>query len=766
MRFASVTLDIPATSLDDAFTYALPDDGCVDGTPALIGCAVVVPFGKRHVIGFVTDDKAEAPAIDPSKIKSVEKVVSESFFDERAVVTAKYLAKHCIAPLSSCIRLFTPPAAIPKVVEGPDGHYEIVRPSVSAADDRWVVKGPNFERFVARKNAAKQSSIVAALSKGDLRAVELSLEYGSVASALSSLEKSGVISIEHRRRMRMGDMPEGDKNFVPSAKPKLTAGQSLALDAISEGIHAQEGRVFLLDGVTGSGKTEVYLRAIEEALSMGMDACVLVPEISLTPQTVARFRGRFGDVVAVIHSAMSQGERFDQWDFIKSGRARVVVGARSALFAPFGNLGLVVIDEEHEYSYKQDQAPRYHSRDVATWMMDRFKGMLILGSATPSLESLHRCQTDGSWQRLVLSERANKKPLPPIEVIDMTAEFKGGLRSMYSKRLLFALKQELLAGNKAVLLLNQRGFANFVMCRECGYVPMCPSCSTSLTYHEYGKRLTCHHCNHQEHLLAACPQCGSPYLMKYGFGTQQAEIYLRSWLDADSNLGSGIPLIRMDADTTSAKGAHQKLLGQFADAGAAVLLGTQMIAKGLDFEKVTLVGVINADTQLKLPDFRAGERTYSLILQVAGRAGRADLPGKVYVQTYRANERAIVAASTYNRELFMDEELKMRSILNYPPYCVMANVLVWGSSQSKTASVAQSAYADLEPIIDGMGEGWSISMPCPCVLAKVRGAYRYHMLIKAPYSADISSAVIGYFKEKKTVEDVNVTIDINPIDIL
>ncbi len=372
---------------------------------------------------------------------------------------------------------------------------------------------------------------------------------------------------------------------------------------------------------------------------------MLVPEISLTPQTVARFRGRFGDTVAVMHSRMSAGERYDQWDFIRSGAARVVVGARSALFTPLANLGLIVIDEEHEGSYKQDSAPRYHARDVAVWMARRAGAAVVLGSATPSIEALHACAKNPSGIRWSLPERANGKPLPEVQVVDMAKEFSGGSRSMFALPLARALAEELAAGRKAVLLLNQRGFAKFLLCRECGFVPECPSCSTSLTYHERGNFLICHHCGYRIPTPPVCPECGSPYLKKFGAGTQRVEAELRVLFDEMPGVGPGVPIVRMDADTTSGKGAHQRLLEEFAAADAAVLLGTQMIAKGLDFEDVTLVGVINADTMLKLPDYRASERTFDLVEQVAGRAGRAELPGRVLVQTYEADAPAIRAAA-------------------------------------------------------------------------------------------------------------------------
>ena len=600
-----------------------------------------------------------------------------------------------------------------------------------------------------------------------MRVAELSREFGAVGSTLKALAAKGAVVVERRRRMRgmedgasrAGAPAGGAAAPAPSAAPQLTEGQKAVVAAIEAARAASDGRVVLVDGVTGSGKTEVYLQAIERTLAEGRRAIVLVPEISLTPQTVARFRGRFGDAVAVMHSRMSDGERYDQWDFIKSGAAKVVVGARSALFTPAANVGLVVIDEEHEGSYKQDSSPRYHARDVAEWMMSRAGGALVLGSATPSIEALYQVNKNPRWTAAALPERANGRPMPAIEVVDMAAEFASGSRAMFSGRLA--------QGRKAVLLLNQRGFAKFLLCRDCGFVPECPHCSTSLTYHEQGAKLVCHHCGYTVAAPPTCPECGSPYLKKFGAGTQRVETELRQLLDGLPGVGPTVPIIRMDADTTQAKGAHQALLESFAAADAAVLLGTQMIAKGLDFDDVTLVGVINADTQLHLPDYRAGERTFQLIEQVAGRAGRAELDGRVMVQTYEADDVAIRAAATYNRGMFLRAELPKRKLLGYPPYVRMANVLLWGADEHAVATEAELLHAQLAELIrNEVGERWQVLPAVPCVLAKLRNTYRYHIVVKAPLGDDLSAPLVRLFRARKVNPTVNAAVDIDPVDLL
>ena len=780
MKLASVILDIPTQALDAPYTYAVPEEA--GDQPIEVGCAVLVPFGPRQAVGFIIgiEERPEGdwPAgLDPAKLKGIVRAVSRPYFDEEGAACAQWLSERYIAPLSSCVRLFTPPGGVPRMVRAQGGYWRLEEPTVGEVDDRWVVPGPALADFEPRKNAVKQASIAAALERGELRVAELTAEFGAVSSPLKALEKQGVVRIEHRRRMRgmaegsAGSAPSADSaavpSFTPSPKPPLTRGQADALAAIDAARSRGAGEVVLVDGVTGSGKTEVYLQAIEETLAAGRTACVLVPEISLPPQTVARFRGRFGDLVAVMHSRMSQGERYDQWDFIRSGAARVVVGARSALFTPLSNLGLIVIDEEHEGSYKQDSAPRYHARDVAVWMARRAGAAVVLGSATPSIEALHACAKNPSWHQVSLPERANGKPLPEVQVVDMAKEFSGGSRSMFALPLARALEEELAAGRKAVLLLNQRGFAKFLLCRECGFVPECPSCSTSLTYHERGNFLICHHCGYRIPTPPVCPECGSPYLKKFGAGTQRVEAELRVLLDEMPGVDPGVPIVRMDADTTSGKGAHQRLLEEFAAADAAVLLGTQMIAKGLDFEDVTLVGVINADTMLKLPDYRASERTFDLVEQVAGRAGRAELPGRVLVQTYEADAPAIRAAAAYDRALFLRDELPKRRLLGYPPYVRMANVLVWSKDEPAVRRVAAELQAALEEAVrDFGGDGWSVLPATPCVLAKLRGTYRWHIVVKCPADADLSDALLPLFRRRKPDRDANVAVDVDPDDLL
>ena len=762
MHLASVIVDVPARALDKSFDYTVPE-ALAD---VQVGCAVSVEFGNRPVVGYVVALREEAPeqlsarGMSAGKLKGLLGVLSEPFFDASAASLMFWIAREYACPLSDALHLFTPPGGSPKM-KRVDGRWQLVHPGVGPVDDRWVALTPQAEGFEPAKGATRQKAVVEALAAGGMRVAELACELGSVNAPLAALEKKGVVAIEHRRRIR-GARPPAPDDLFPLA---LTRGQHDALNAIDASTRAGGG-VVVVDGITGSGKTEVYLRAISQVLAAGKGAIVLVPEISLTPQTVGRFRARFGDDVAVLHSRLTAGERFDQWDFVRTGAVHVVVGTRSALFAPLADIGLVIIDEEHEDSYKQESSPRYSAREVALRACQLRGATLVLGSATPSIVTLARCedglQGKGGWRHVRMPERASGQPLPPVEVVDMAREFTGGSRSMFSAPLVAALGQVIERGEKAVLMLNKRGFASFLLCRECGYVPECPNCAVSLTYHEHGSYLACHHCDHTQSVPARCPKCGSPYLRKFGTGTERVEAELRKLI------GPEVPLVRMDADTVKGrgKGAHEQLLGEFSNAEGGILLGTQMIAKGLDFPDVTLVGVINADTTLRLPDFRAAERTYQLLEQVSGRAGRAEKPGRVIAQTYMPEHAAIQAAATHDREGFLRQELAVRKELAYPPFSRLANLLVWGAEEEPVKQEAVRLALALDSALESARLGWALLGPSPCLLGRLRGFFRWHILVKAERGADIAGVVEPILRKRKArADEVRVALDVDPVNL-
>src|SRR5690606_7068872 len=493
---------------------------------------------------------------------------------------------------------------------------QALRRALDALPPRALRQREILSHFLDRPEAVPLSRLLASLKAG--------------RSSVDSLVEKGLLQLEEREELRD---PFAGRSFEPTSPLPLTPEQERAFRAIVGPLREGRHHRILLHGVTGSGKTEVYLQAIDETLKQGRQAIVLVPEISLTPQMVARFKGRFGPRVAVLHSGLSGGERFDEWRKIRSGEVQVAIGARSAIFAPFSNLGLIVIDEEHESSYKQEEQPKYHAREVAFRRGMAHRAVVVLGTATPAVETIYRAGR-GELERVVLSRRVQGRPLPRVDVVDMREELREGNRSIFSRMLQEALEQCVSRGEQAVLFLNRRGFSTFVLCRSCGKVMECPHCDISLTFHRTNRTLRCHYCGYAEPVPETCPACGSSHIRYFGTGTQRVE-------EEIARLFPGMRVIRMDVDTTNRKGAHEELLGRFGAGEADVLLGTQMIAKGLDFPRVTLVGVIAADIMLHLPDFRAAERTFQLLTQVSGRAGRHDLSGRVVIQTYSPKHYSI-----------------------------------------------------------------------------------------------------------------------------
>jgi primosomal protein N' (replication factor Y) (superfamily II helicase) len=743
VSIAQVIVDVPSRQVDRPFDYAIP--AALEGV--CVGQCVLVDFGGRPVVGYVVGVVADSAV---EKVKPVAAALGGPYFDANAVATAHWIAERYLCALSEALRLFLPPGGTPRVRRVGES-WELVRAGVGPVDDRWATLTTAGQEYTPSSRATSQRALLDALAAGPVRVAELAADLGSVDGPLRRLEALGVVSVERRRRLRHGSVAE-----KPAPRHEvLTEGQRAAVEAIGRDRVDGGPSVFVLDGVTGSGKTEVYLRAIESVLEAGQTACVLVPEISLTPQTVGRFRSRFGDDIGVLHSRLSQGERFDQWERIRAGEARVVVGARSALFAPLHDLGLIVIDEEHEPSYKQGSAPRYHARDVAVHLAGLTGATVVLGSATPSMESLERCR-EGEWTRLDLPQRVRDLPMPTVSVVDMSVEFAEGNRSMFSRQLADGLAETMARGEKAVLFLNRRGFASFLLCRECGFVPECERCSTSLTYHEVGQRLQCHHCGATRAVPVECPRCGSPYLRQFGAGTQRVEAELEG-------LVPDVPVVRMDADTTRGKGGHELALAKFESLASGILLGTQMIAKGLDYPDVTLVGVMNADTTLHLPDFRAGERTFQLLEQVAGRAGRGDKPGKVVIQTYWPQNEAIRAAAAHDPSAFYDSERAARAELGYPPATRIANVIVRGSDRVAVETAATETAAALRAAIPG---SWAVLGPSPAPLSRLKGVWRWHVLVKAPVDAALSEVLGAALAAVGTRRDVAVVPDIDPVDLL
>ena len=795
--FVSVIVDIPTRALSDPFTYAVPDELAAE---VQVGSTVLVDFGRRPCAGYVIaratalDELPAAGKVDPARVKPVRAVAGEPAFSATSARLALWMAREYVASPAECLRLFLPPGHTPRVVRGDDGAWRIEAPRVAEVHERWVSLTEKGRAYTPPARATRQRQLVEALACGPMPTRDLNLLSSNMSATIRTLEQRGVVRVEERRAWRGVEGATTLSTARASAPEHLTRGQQEALGAIACELERHEGGVVLVDGVTGSGKTEVYLSAIERVVAAGGSACVLVPEISLTAQTVGRFRSRFGDRVAVFHSRLTPGERLDQWDMVRSGAARVVVGARSALFCPYRDLGIIIIDEEHETSYKQGSSPRYHAREVAAELARATGCPLVLGSATPSAESLERCRAGSwrgaRWRRVEMPERPGAAELPRIVIADLRREFAGGSRSIFSRPLADALMGVAERREKAVLLHNRRGFAPFLMCRECGCVPTCDHCSTALTYHERTHTLECHTCGAVYHVRpypevgSRCPRCGSRYLAKMGLGTQQVEDALVELLPEH------VRVIRMDADSTRGKDGHRKLLEAFDAAECAVLLGTQMIAKGLDFPEVTLVGVVNADFSLKMPDFRAQERAFDLLEQVAGRAGRGDRPGEVVIQTYLPEDPVIRAVATHDRALFLEHDRALRREASYPPFVRLANIVVRARDEEVArryiTELARElvALAAAEGTVGGAASGGDAAAglppslapdptrevvvlgPTPCVIERAKDHYRFHIMVKCPVGYHISETISSALERLGTRRGVTVSVDVDPYDLM
>ena len=608
-----------------------------------------------------------------------------------------------------------------------------------------------------RKNAAKQKRLLDFLitnHEQEFVQSDVTRENNFTANDLKVAAEKGWIT---RYQIEKYRNPYQIDQVQPSTPKKLTAEQAQATNAVDQAIDEKKAATFLLEGVTGSGKTEVYLQIIQHALAQGKSALMLVPEISLTPQIVRQFKARFGDQVALLHSALSDGERYDEWRRIEKGDAQVVVGARSAIFAPIKNLGVIIMDEEHETSYKQEDMPRYHARDVAQWRGQYHHCPVVLGSATPSLESRARAQK-GVYQWLRLTKRINGKDLPHVQLVDMRQAGRYAPTTDISQELATEIQKKLALNEQVVLMLNRRGYSSFLMCRECGEVIKCPNCDISLTYHKDTNSLKCHYCGHEEPVPQVCPNCHSKAVRYFGTGTQRVEKEL-------TELFPTARILRMDVDTTRRKGAHERILDEFGKHHADILLGTQMIAKGLDFPNVTLVGVLNADTSLGLPDFRASERTFQLLTQVSGRAGRAEKEGNVLIQTYNPDHYAIQYAQRQDYEHFFGKEMQVRHQGGYPPYYYTIQIT---ASARTEADAAQKMFQIRGEIVDYLSQNAVILGPTPQSIMRINNRYYYQLVIKYKNEPQLENYLQNLLltSQKEERNGLQIVIDRDPMNFI
>ena len=600
------------------------------------------------------------------------------------------------------------------------------------------------------KRAFAQVRILEILATNEMVSLADLVQFSNSSySAISSLAEKGYITDYEIPVDRFHLDKAADENEVV---PTLTDEQKNAVSKISRKIVKFEK--FLLHGVTGSGKTEVYMHVIEECLKKDKTAIMLVPEISLTPQMVNRFIRRFGEKIAVYHSGLSMGEKYDEWKKMITGKASVVIGARSAIFAPLKNIGAIIIDEEHEGTYKSDMLPRYNTKEVAEFRARQNDSVLLLASATPDICDYYAAKK-GSIELLEIKNRINKN-MPTVDIVDMRAELEGGNRSVFSKKLIDEIKENLEKKEQTILFLNRRGYSTFVSCRSCGYVVKCPNCSISMTYHKYSDTLKCHYCGYETNNYKICPECKSKYIRYFGGGTQKIEEEIKS-------IFPGISTIRMDVDTTSKNNSHEKILEDFDKKKIDVLIGTQMITKGLDFENVTLVGVISADVLLNVQDYRATERTFDLIEQVTGRAGRAKKQGRAVIQTYNPDHYAVLKAKEHDYKRFYEYEVALRKAMYYPPFCEMISILFSGPSEAQVSHAAKYYAKSLEML--DPDKSFSILGPSACIVSKINNKYRYRILIKCEKADNLTSILAEAKKicqKNNNYKAVNIVIDKNP----
>ena len=730
-----------------AYDYLVPGQFCDSDQPERLlepGRRVRVSFGRgnRTAEGYCVG--LEIKSVDASRLKAIAQVVDSSTLLSPAMLRlTRWMADYYICPWGQVLEGVVP-AGVRKLAGTREVSLLFVPPDVAENVAQVKFGSPKQKKAFETLLAAGRPLTVA----------QLASVAGCTASPIRQLLKKGLLEA---RTKRVATRESSEEVYERELPLKLNDDQQAALCTIDDALEAAQPRGLVLHGVTGSGKTEVYLQAIERVVSYGRQAIVLVPEISLTPQTVRRFRARF-DQVAVLHSHQRDVERHTEWQRIARGEVQVVVGARSAVFAPTPNLGLIVIDEEHESSFKQDSAPRYHARDVA-WKRAQAENIpLVLGSATPSLEAWHQAE-QGEFQKISMPRRVMNLSMPDVLTIDLRdpAQARGG-RGGISRPLQQAMTVALRDGGQVILLLNRRGFSTHIQCPACGYVLNCKHCELSLTFHRQKNTTLCHYCDHREPPPVQCPDCKSQAIRYGGLGTQKLEDEVRARF-------RDYVCARMDTDSMKTHGSHERVLSAFRKGEIHILLGTQMIAKGLDFPNVTLVGVINADTALHLPDFRAGERTFQLVAQVAGRTGRSKKGGRVLVQTLSPDHAAIRAAVRHDYPTYATHEMQLRRQLQYPPFGAMVRIVVRGPLEETTRGVAESLEQRLQ-VGTSQGDGVRIVGPAPAAIPRLRGSYRFQIQLQAPAIELLHDIVKQAMLKFKPIKEVVVTIDVDPWDMM
>ena len=726
--YAEVIINSEALEIDRPFTYKVPEEF---NNEIKIGQIVKVPFGKGNktsegfILNLKNDDNIKF------KTKNIAAIlVKDPVIDEDDINLIEFLREKTLCKYIDAFRLLIPVG----IMKGAKAKKK--RVIVLKNEDLSNIKNPDgYKKIVEffKTNSGKYTKS------------ELINEHSISQYKLNKLIENEVLSIEEESVFRYND-----RVYNKDSAKTLTIEQE---NIIREYINSDD-KMFLLKGVTGSGKTEVYMKLVERVLLEEKSAIILVPEIALTPQMIERFKGRFGVNVALFHSKLSDGERFDEWFRVKEGKSKVIVGARSAIFLPAKNLGLIIIDEEHENTYKSEQNPKYQTKEVAEYLSELKGCKVILGSATPSIETYYRALT-GEMKLLELNSRVDNKAMPPMKVIDMRNELKGGNKSLFSRELFIAIQERLKRKEQIILFLNRRGFSTFVSCRSCGYVFKCDECDISMTYHKNGL-LICHYCGKTKREPRECPKCHSKYVKFFGAGTQRVEEEVKKYFN---NAG----ILRMDVDTTRDKHSYERIYNTFKNGEADILIGTQMVSKGLDFKNVTLVGILAADMSINIPDYRAAERTFQIITQVAGRAGRGDKQGEVLIQTYTPQHYSLQYAVNYDYEGFYEKEFTVRAMMKYPPFGKL--LLINGTSKKEDLlkNFMHKITMMIKPLVENCLD-IEILGPIPCMISKVKENYRWQIVIKGEFDSYFSKNIkeILYDENKNVYNDIRISMDIDP----
>lgn len=726
--YAEVIINSEALEIDRPFTYKVPEEF---NNEIKIGQIVKVPFGKGNktsegfILNLKNDDNIKF------KTKNIAAIlVKDPVIDEDDINLIEFLREKTLCKYIDAFRLLIPVG----IMKGAKAKKKKV--IVLKNEDLSNIKNPDGYKKIVEFFKA---------NSGKYTKSELINDHSISQYKLNKLIENEVLSIEEESVFRYND-----RVYNKDSAKTLTIEQE---NIIREYINSDD-TMFLLKGVTGSGKTEVYMKLVERVLLEGKSAIILVPEIALTPQMIERFKGRFGVNVALFHSKLSDGERFDEWFRVKEGKSKVIVGARSAIFLPAKNLGLIIIDEEHENTYKSEQNPKYQTKEVAEYLSELKGCKVILGSATPSIETYYRALT-GEMKLLELNSRVDNKAMPPMKVIDMRNELKGGNKSLFSRELFIAIQERLKRKEQIILFLNRRGFSTFVSCRSCGYVFKCDECDISMTYHKNGL-LICHYCGKTKREPRECPKCHSKYVKFFGAGTQRVEEEVKKYFN-------NVRILRMDVDTTRDKHSYERIYNTFKNGEADILIGTQMVSKGLDFKNVTLVGILAADMSINIPDYRAAERTFQIITQVAGRAGRGDKQGEVLIQTYTPQHYSLQYAVNYDYEGFYEKEFTVRAMMKYPPFGKL--LLINGTSKKEELlkNFMHKITMMIKPLVENCLD-IEILGPIPCMISKVKENYRWQIVIKGEFDSYFSKNIkeILYDENKNVYNDIRISMDINP----